>query len=154
MIRFRNNLHQVRFRNKPQQVRIWNNIHQLRFQDFQRLKAKFWRLRERISGINNLDSTRDRCSRCGWRIGAPKALAVALSFCRLLGLGCPKQAFAKIATPRTHEIIDHIIYYLRNAAVKIESIDVINNIWCDLYPLVKKLGNVVILMYTDETYWF
>jgi hypothetical protein len=33
-------------------------------------------------------------------IGAPKALAVALSFCRLLGLGCPKQAFAKIATPR------------------------------------------------------
>jgi uncharacterized protein YchJ len=27
-------------------------------------------------------------------------LAVALSFCRLLGLGCPKQAFAKIATPR------------------------------------------------------
>jgi moderate conductance mechanosensitive channel len=30
--------------------------------------------------------------------GAPKALA--LSFCRLLGLGCPKQAFAKIATPR------------------------------------------------------
>jgi transposase-like protein len=34
------------------------------------------------------------------RIGAPKALAVALSFCRSLGLGCPKQAFAKIATPR------------------------------------------------------
>ena len=32
--------------------------------------------------------------------GAPKALAVALSFCRLLGLGCPKQALAKIATPR------------------------------------------------------
>ena len=30
--------------------------------------------------------------------GQPKALAVALSFCRLLGLGCPKQAFAKIAT--------------------------------------------------------
>jgi hypothetical protein len=28
-------------------------------------------------------------------------LAVALSFCRLLGLGCPKQAFAKIATPRS-----------------------------------------------------
>jgi magnesium chelatase family protein len=27
-------------------------------------------------------------------------LAVALSFCRLLGLGSPKQAFAKIATPR------------------------------------------------------
>jgi hypothetical protein len=26
--------------------------------------------------------------------------AVALSFCCLLGLGCPKQAFAKIATPR------------------------------------------------------
>jgi PrcB C-terminal len=25
-------------------------------------------------------------------------LAVALSFCRLIGLGCPKQAFAKIAT--------------------------------------------------------
>jgi len=34
--------------------------------------------------------------------GAPKALAVALSFCRLLGLGCPKQALAKIATPRTN----------------------------------------------------
>ena len=32
--------------------------------------------------------------------GAPKALVVALGFCRLLGLGCPKQAFAKIATPR------------------------------------------------------
>jgi len=31
--------------------------------------------------------------------GAPKAIAVVLSFCRLLGLGCPKQAFAKIATP-------------------------------------------------------
>jgi hypothetical protein len=30
--------------------------------------------------------------------GAPKALAVALSFCCLLGLGCPKQAFAKITT--------------------------------------------------------
>jgi hypothetical protein len=30
--------------------------------------------------------------------GQPKALAVALSFCCLLGLGCPKQAFAKIAT--------------------------------------------------------
>ncbi len=29
-----------------------------------------------------------------------EALVVALSFCRLLGLGCPKQAFAKIATPR------------------------------------------------------
>jgi hypothetical protein len=28
---------------------------------------------------------------------------VALSFCRLLGLGCPKQAFAKIATPRRPE---------------------------------------------------
>uniref|UniRef100_UPI00398998F4 PIN domain-containing protein n=1 Tax=Methyloglobulus sp. TaxID=2518622 RepID=UPI00398998F4 len=33
------------------------------------------------------------------RLGQPQALAVALSFCRLLGLGCPKQAFAKIATP-------------------------------------------------------
>ena len=32
--------------------------------------------------------------------GAPKAIVVALSFCRLLGLGCPKQAIAKIATPR------------------------------------------------------
>jgi hypothetical protein len=32
--------------------------------------------------------------------GAPQAIAVALSFCRLLGLGCPKQAFAKIATLR------------------------------------------------------
>ncbi|GFO72206.1 hypothetical protein BJAS_P2250 [Bathymodiolus japonicus methanotrophic gill symbiont] len=30
---------------------------------------------------------------------------VALSFCCLLGLGCPKQAFAKIATPRTFLII-------------------------------------------------
>jgi FtsP/CotA-like multicopper oxidase with cupredoxin domain len=29
-----------------------------------------------------------------------RQLTVALSFCRLLGLGCPKQAFAKIATPR------------------------------------------------------
>jgi hypothetical protein len=33
--------------------------------------------------------------------GAPKALAVALSFCRLLGLGCPKQAFAKIQPSRS-----------------------------------------------------
>ncbi|WP_411726977.1 type I restriction-modification system subunit M N-terminal domain-containing protein [Methyloglobulus sp.] len=33
-------------------------------------------------------------SRRHWR-------SVALSFCRLLGLGCPKQAFAKIATPFT-----------------------------------------------------
>ncbi|TXL21544.1 hypothetical protein BMR06_00435 [Methylococcaceae bacterium HT5] len=32
--------------------------------------------------------------------GAEGISAVALSFCRLLGLGCPKQAFAKIATPR------------------------------------------------------
>jgi glucokinase len=32
--------------------------------------------------------------------GSRQALAVALSFCRLIGLGCPKQAFAKIATPR------------------------------------------------------
>jgi hypothetical protein len=30
---------------------------------------------------------------------------VALSFCRLLGLGCPKQAFAKIATPRSSRFI-------------------------------------------------
>ena len=34
--------------------------------------------------------------------------------------------------------------------------DVCEGIWflskiCDLYPLVKKLGNVIILMYTDET---
>ena len=39
-------------------------------------------------------------TRCRGRIGAPKALTVALSFCRWLGLGCPKQAFAKIANPR------------------------------------------------------
>jgi hypothetical protein len=32
-----------------------------------------------------------------------------------------------------------------------ESFSLIDNIWCDLYPLVQKLGNVVILMYTDET---
>ena len=32
--------------------------------------------------------------------GAEGISVVALSFCRLLGLGCPKQAFAKIATPR------------------------------------------------------
>jgi hypothetical protein len=32
--------------------------------------------------------------------GAPEALAVALSFCCLLGLECPKQAFAKIANHR------------------------------------------------------
>ena len=31
---------------------------------------------------------------------------VALSFCRLLGLGCPKQAFAKIATPRFISSLD------------------------------------------------
>jgi hypothetical protein len=30
---------------------------------------------------------------------------LALSFCRLLGLGCPKQAFAKIATPRYISLI-------------------------------------------------
>ena len=36
---------------------------------------------------------------------AQKALTVALSFCRLLGLGCPKQAFAKIATPRVLSLI-------------------------------------------------
>jgi hypothetical protein len=29
---------------------------------------------------------------------------------------------------KTHEILDHIIYYLRNAAVKIESIDVAETI--------------------------
>ena len=39
--------------------------------------------------------------------GAPKALVVALSFCRLLGLGCPKQAFAEIATPRGILCHDH-----------------------------------------------
>jgi hypothetical protein len=39
-------------------------------------------------------------TRVAGRLGQPQALAVALSFCRLLGLGCPKQAFAKIATPR------------------------------------------------------
>jgi hypothetical protein len=37
--------------------------------------------------------------------GAPKALAVALSFCRLLGLGRPKQAFAKIVTPRSYKLL-------------------------------------------------
>jgi hypothetical protein len=42
-----------------------------------------------------------------------KALAVALSFCRLLGLGCPKQAFAKIATPRAlqKDVDDYIEFY-------------------------------------------
>ena len=33
--------------------------------------------------------------------GRRRQLTVALSFCRLLGLGCPKQAFAKIATLRS-----------------------------------------------------
>jgi hypothetical protein len=32
---------------------------------------------------------------------SPKALSVALSFYCLLGLGCPKQAFAKIAISRS-----------------------------------------------------
>ncbi|MGR9037944.1 MAG: L,D-transpeptidase, partial [Gammaproteobacteria bacterium] len=38
---------------------------------------------------------------------------VALSFCRLLGLGCPKQAFAKIATPRgiVLNIAEYRLYY-------------------------------------------
>jgi hypothetical protein len=35
----------------------------------------------------------------------------SLSFCRLLGLGCPKQAFAKIATPRKlMKPVDKITY--------------------------------------------
>jgi hypothetical protein len=38
--------------------------------------------------------------------GSRQALAVASSFCRLLGLGCPKQASAKIATPRRIAIFD------------------------------------------------
>ena len=43
-----------------------------------------------------------------WRSGTyEKALVVALSFCRLLGLGCPKQAFAQIATPRADLIRRH-----------------------------------------------
>jgi hypothetical protein len=32
------------------------------------------------------------------------------SFCRLLGLGCPKQAFAKIATPRSTYINEDAFY--------------------------------------------
>ncbi|MGZ8201230.1 MAG: hypothetical protein ACXWUC_10630, partial [Methylosarcina sp.] len=49
--------------------------------------------------------------------GAPKAKAVALSFCRLLGLGCPKQAFAKIATPRNRKCAEFPLFiYLRGAS--------------------------------------
>jgi hypothetical protein len=55
---------------------------------------------------------------------------------RKLVLGIPAQASGKNLTRppmpnlafKTHEIIDHIIYYLRNAAVKIESIDVAETI--------------------------
>jgi hypothetical protein len=43
--------------------------------------------------------------------GQPKALAVALSFCRLLGLGCPKQAFAKIATLFKPPFLHHDTIY-------------------------------------------
>ncbi|MGZ8196274.1 MAG: tannase/feruloyl esterase family alpha/beta hydrolase [Methylosarcina sp.] len=39
-------------------------------------------------------------------------MAVALSFCRLLGLGGPKQAFAKIATPRFKAYFDETIYQM------------------------------------------
>jgi hypothetical protein len=51
-----------------------------------------------------LNATANAFGVAKWQVrrtsGAPKALAGALSFCCLLGLGCPKQAFAKIATPR------------------------------------------------------
>ncbi|TXL03785.1 hypothetical protein BMR09_14115 [Methylococcaceae bacterium CS3] len=41
---------------------------------------------------------------------APQAIAVALSFCCLLGLGFPKQAFAKIAPP-PHNLNSYIITF-------------------------------------------
>jgi hypothetical protein len=52
---------------------------------------------------HRVESLRNRCfiplvgykTREAGRLGQSQALAVALSFCRLLGLGCPKQAFAK-----------------------------------------------------------
>jgi hypothetical protein len=34
-------------------------------------------------------------------IDSPKPFIKWVGFCRLLGLGCPKQAFTKIATPRS-----------------------------------------------------
>ncbi|WP_221900892.1 hypothetical protein [Bathymodiolus platifrons methanotrophic gill symbiont] len=64
----------------------------------------FWRLSSRPGLTAYEASTEFTMVVAKWHVrrtsGAPKALAVALSFCCLLGLGCPKQAFAKIATPR------------------------------------------------------
>jgi hypothetical protein len=59
---------------------------------------------------------------------APKASAVALSFCCLLGLGCQKQAFAKIATPRfcaklkRTQGVKYCLYYSRNECTTITEI--------------------------------
>jgi hypothetical protein len=44
-----------------------------------------------------------------------------------------------------------MMFKLWNTGILASYLFWINNIWCDLYPLVKKLGNVVTLMYTDET---
>ena len=49
--------------------------------------------------------------------GRRRHWAVALSFCRLLGLGCPKQAFVKIATPRCVQNIDDALYVSRSYAL-------------------------------------
>jgi hypothetical protein len=61
------------------------------------------RARDLVNSSRSFSSNSAPSLRWSWRkwhvrrtSGAPKALAVALSFCRLLGLGCPKQAFAKM----------------------------------------------------------
>ncbi len=69
--------------------------------------------------------------------GAPQVIAVALSFCRLLGFGCPKKAFAKIATllfvnqPNRAEYMKHIekwiiafVFCLTAGFANAEAIDV------------------------------
>ncbi|MDP2203769.1 MAG: hypothetical protein Q8K07_17245, partial [Methylicorpusculum sp.] len=42
------------------------------------------------------------------RIGAAGGISGRVFFCCLIGLGCPKQAFAKIATPRLGRIFNEM----------------------------------------------
>jgi hypothetical protein len=71
--------------------------------------------------------------------GAPKALAVALSFCRLLGLGCPKQAFAKIATPRFFRAKSHKVFE-QDGEVFAQKTTVYLLIWAVAYGLTQLIG--------------
>ncbi len=69
--------------------------------------------------------------------GVAKALVVALSFCRLLGLGCPKQAFAKYQLP---DFLPLPLSELKDQAVSLSELNIKN--YSDLYSRIYKANTI------------